>query len=167
MTCYGPAFGGIEGRSMEVRLEVDTDLSDGLRNAILGPVTAFHAAIGHPPDSRPLAIVLRDAGRMGGWPMGRSGSHWLFVEIPMLDEGARGRNFGAGLMQSAEELFMRRDCVGLWLTTFPFQARGSYEKLGYSVFAGSKTHRPTMSGLFMRQRLGTGGTSCRSAGNEP
>lgn len=153
---------------MEVRLEVDTDPSDALRDAILGPLTAFNAANGYPADSRRLAIVLRDEARaiVGGlW--GRTGYDWLFVEFLIVDEDVRGRNFGARLMEAAEKTAVRRGCVGAWLTTFPFQASGFYEKLGYSVFAELESSPADNVRLFMRKRLGTGAKSYRSAGDGP
>jgi GNAT superfamily N-acetyltransferase len=162
---YGLAFADIERRSMEVRLEVDTDPSDELRAAILGPLTAFNAANGYPPDARPLAIVLRDEDRIVGGLWSKTGYDWLFVEFLVVDEGARGRNFGARLMKAAEELAVQRGCVGAWLTTFPFQARGFYEKLGYSVFAELDNSPADNVRLFMRKRLAQ--KSCRSAGDGP
>jgi GNAT superfamily N-acetyltransferase len=151
---------------MKVRLEVDCDPSDELRDAILGPLTAFNAANGYPPDSSRLAIVLRDEARavVGGlW--GRTGYDWLFVEFLVVDQDARGRNFGARLMEAAEELAVQRGCVGAWLTTFPYQAPGFYEKLGYSVFGELENSPVDNVRLFMRKRLGTGSKSCRSAGD--
>jgi GNAT superfamily N-acetyltransferase len=147
---------------MKVRLEVDADPSDELRAAILGPLTAFNAANGYPPDARQLAIVLRNEGGILGGLWGRTGYDWLYVEFLIVDEGARGRNFGARLMDAAEELAVQRGCVGAWLTTFPFQARGFYEKLGYSVFAELENSPADNSRLFMRKSLGRRQNSCRS-----
>jgi len=148
---------------MTVRLEVDPDPSDELRNAILGPLKEFNSFNGYPPDAKPVAIVLRDEvrGIIGGlW--GRTGYAWLFIEFLIVDDALRGRNFGARLMRAAEELAVERECVGAWLTTFPFQARGFYEKLGYSVFAELENSPGDNVRLFMRKRLGTGLWSCQS-----
>ena len=37
-------------------------------------------------------------------------------------------------MQAAEEVARERGCIGMWLDTFSFQARGFYVKPGFTVF---------------------------------
>lgn len=142
--------------SMSIRMEIDADPSDELRKAILGPLTVFNSVHGYPSDAKPLALVLRDgAHEIVGGLWGKTGYAWLFVEFLIVDEGLRGRNFGARLMNAAEELAVQRGCVGAWLTTFPFQARGFYEKLGYSVFAELENSPADNVRLFMRKQLKT------------
>ena len=142
---------------MSIRMEIDADPSDELRKAILGPLTVFNSVHGYPSDARPLALVLRDeADEIVGGLWGKTGYAWLFVEFLIVDESLRGRNFGARLMKAAEELAVQRGCLGAWLTTFPFQARGFYEKLGYSVFAELENSPADNVRLFMRKRLNTG-----------
>ena len=37
-------------------------------------------------------------------------------------------------MNDAEREAIRRGCRGAWLDTYSFQARGFYERLGYTIF---------------------------------
>jgi ribosomal protein S18 acetylase RimI-like enzyme len=39
----------------------------------------------------------------------------------------------------------------VWLDTFSFQARGFYEKLGYTVFGEIENHPPGHSRFFLRK----------------
>jgi GNAT superfamily N-acetyltransferase len=105
------------------------------REAVLALLAEHNEASGYPPDSRPLAVLLRDeSGIVVGGLWGKTGYDWLFVEFLVVPEALRGRGVGARLMEAAEAAAKARGCVGAWLTTFPFQARGFYEKLGYGLF---------------------------------
>ena len=139
---------------MEYRIAVENEPSDELRIRLLDQLGRFNAANGFPPDARTVAVVVRDgADEVIGGLWGKTVYDWLFVEYLILDEALRGRELGARLMRAAEELAIDRGCVGAWLTTFTFQARGFYEKLGYSVFAELDNCPGENVRLFMRKRF--------------
>src|ERR687889_464870 len=118
---------------MSFCVAVEDDPSNDLRQAIVDALGRFNADNGYPPDAQSLAITVRDeADRIVGGLWGKTVYGWLFVEFLILDAEIRGRDLGAQLMTMAEETAAGRGCVGAWLTTFSFQARGFYEKLGYS-----------------------------------
>ena len=48
---------------------------------------------------------------------------------------------------------LSQGCHSVWLDTFEFQARGFYERLGYTCFGELKNY-PAGSRLFMSKRLG-------------
>ena len=54
-------------------------------------------------------------------------------------------------MLEAERLAIVRGCVGAWLTTFTYQARGFYEGLGYEVFGALEQSPADSTRLFMRK----------------
>ena len=58
-------------------------------------------------------------------------------------------------MSTAEKIALDRGCVGSWLTTFPFQARGFYERLGYETFGRLENSPGENIRIFLRKRLGT------------
>ena len=139
---------------MKFELELDKDPSDELRKAILDPLTAFNAENGYPPDAKPLAVVARnDAGEIVGGLWGKTGYGWLSVQFLIVDPSLRERGLGGQLMVAAEDEGRRRGCVGAWLTTFSFQARGFYEKLGYCVFAELEESPGDNIRIFMRKGL--------------
>ena len=59
---------------------------------------------------------------------------WLFVELLWVAESVRKCGYGTRLLRQAEEYAREHGCHAVWLDTFSFQARGFYEKLGYTVF---------------------------------
>jgi len=56
-------------------------------------------------------------------------------------------------MAEAEEEALRRDCRSAWLDTFEFQARGFYERLGYSCFATLPEYPQGYSRYFLQKQL--------------
>jgi GNAT superfamily N-acetyltransferase len=120
---------------MRWRIDIPDSPSAEDREAVLALLAAFNEAEGYKPDSRPLAALVKDeAGSIIGGLWGRTGYGWLFIEFLVVPEALRGRGVSAALMAAAEGMARERGCVGAWLTTFPFQARGFYEKLGYGLF---------------------------------
>lgn len=58
----------------------------------------------------------------------------MYVSVLYVDANCRGKGYGRALMEKAEE---KAKCHGAYmshLSTFDWQARGFYEKLGYEVF---------------------------------
>lgn len=120
---------------MEPRLFIPETPAPEHRDAVLAPLAAFNAANGYPADLEPVAILLQgEDGETVGGLWGKTVYGWLFVEFLAVPEALRGRNLGARLMAEAERIARERGCAGAWLTTFAFQARGFYEKLGYESF---------------------------------
>ena len=87
---------------------------------------------------------------MGGlW--GRTAGTWLFVELLFIPEEMRRNGLGRKMMATAEEEARARACRGVWLDTFSFQARGFYEKLGYSVFGAIENFPPGHARYFLKK----------------
>jgi ribosomal protein S18 acetylase RimI-like enzyme len=51
----------------------------------------------------------------------------------------------------AEAEAVRRKCVGAWLDTYSFQARGFYERLGYTVLGEIADYPPGHTRYFMKK----------------
>lgn len=84
---------------------------------------------------RPLSIMIKNsAGLIIAGMNGSTNWGWLYVRLLWVSKDSRGQNLGTQIMQAAEVEARNRNCHGAWLDTFSFQARGFYEKLGYSVF---------------------------------
>ncbi len=56
-------------------------------------------------------------------------------------------------MAEGEEEALRRGCCSAWLDTFEFQARGFYERLGYSCFATLPEYPKGHSRYFLQKQL--------------
>jgi GNAT superfamily N-acetyltransferase len=132
-----------------------TDVPDeASRNAIVTPLVAYNQARTGRSDYRPLIVMVEDsdAGMVGGlW--GHTAYDWLFVELLAVPESLRGRGLGSELMKRAEDEALGRGCHSAWLDTFQFQARGFYERLGYTCFAELPNYPADSARYFMRKAL--------------
>jgi GNAT superfamily N-acetyltransferase len=108
-----------------------------MRKAIVEPLVEFnHSRIGKPETYRPLAILLSppESDEIVGGLYGVTAFSYLHVDLLFVPESMRGTGIGRKLMMQAEAEAVRRGCHAVSLDTFSFQARGFYERLGYSVF---------------------------------
>jgi GNAT superfamily N-acetyltransferase len=125
-----------------------------MRNAIVGPLVSYNISQAGVDDFRPLALALTagDDGVIGGlW--GRTAFGWLFVELLFVPESLRGQGVGRELMRRAEVEALTRGCHAAWLDTFQFQARGFYERLGYTCFGELDDYPPGFSRYFLKKIL--------------
>src|SRR5262245_67752 len=106
------------------------------RDAILRPLVAYNDSKVGSAALNAFSIFLRDSKSdaiIGGlW--GRSAYNWFVIELLFVPELLRGTGIGSTLIRTAEKQALERECVGVWLDTFSFQALGFYEKLGYEIF---------------------------------
>jgi len=139
---------------MDYTLALTDVADDDTRQAILAPLQAYNAAqVGH-HGGKPLVLTVRDAaGRIVGGLWGFTGFEWLFTQLLVVPEDARGRGLGSELMRRAESEARARGCRGAWLDTFDFQARGFYEKLGYAVFGELDDYPTGHKRFFLRKVL--------------
>jgi GNAT superfamily N-acetyltransferase len=137
------------------RLVVDQDVPDG-RETIHHLLINYNLRNGPPPNFQLLGILLKDdAGRTIGGLWGRSAYEWLFVELLFVPDELRGQGLGSSLMHQAEEIARTRNCIGVWLDTFDFQALPFYQKLGYALFGELKDHPRGISQYWLQRRFDT------------
>jgi GNAT superfamily N-acetyltransferase len=85
--------------------------------------------------------------------LGQTNLGWLFVSALWVDFARRGRGLGTALLEAAETEAMRRDCVGVYLDTYSFQAKPFYERLGYEVFGALAECPPGATKYYLSKRL--------------
>jgi GNAT superfamily N-acetyltransferase len=128
-----------------------------MRKAIVEPLVEFnHSRISKPEIYRPLVILLSNPGsdEIVGGLHGSTSFSYLWVDLLFVPESMRGIGIGRKLMTEAEAEAARRGCRAASLDTFSFQARGFYERLGYSVFGTLKDCPPGHSRFYLTKRLG-------------
>jgi GNAT superfamily N-acetyltransferase len=108
-----------------------------------------------PSEETPLSILIKDdaTGAILGGLTGQSSRDWMFVKLLFVPERLRGQNLGTKLLDQAESIARARHCVGIWLDTFEFQARGFYEKRGYEVFGEIADYPKGFSRFFLQKRF--------------
>ncbi len=116
--------------------------ADEHRQAILDGLARFNLSRAGPGSRQAMCIGIEgDNGTLAGGLYGWTIYDWLFVELLFVPEQLRGQRLGAELLGRAEAEARARGCIGAWLDTFSFQARGFYEKLGYEL-AGTIPDHP-------------------------
>jgi ribosomal protein S18 acetylase RimI-like enzyme len=66
--------------------------------------------------------------------------NWVHVELLYVDEKCRGKYIGTLLIKKVEEYVTENKLVGIHLNTWDWQAKGFYEKIGFTVFGELKGH---------------------------
>lgn len=137
--------------------------SEAHRATILEFLKAYNRTQAPPAAVTPLEILIRDAdGTVLGGLHGASAYDWLIVELVFVPEQLRGQGVGSSLLARAEQAARARGCVGVWLDTFSFQARGFYEQLGYVVFGTIENHPVGGERYFLKKAF-----DCASTGLPP
>lgn len=141
---------------MTVRLKLDPSAADTA--VILDGLVAYNRqASGRPAGWQPFALLLEDPGT--GAPVGGLSGEtlfdWMVIELFHVPEAMRGQGHGRELMQAAETFARERGLIGIWVDTFAFQARGFYEKLGFTVFGTLDDQPPGGARYFLKKRLDT------------
>lgn len=107
--------------------ETIADLGAGLR--------AYNEHFTGPSEFVEYVVTLRDTnGKFLGGVY--CDLYWsaLFIKWVWIDESLRKSGLGTKMIADAEAEGRRRGATMAHLDTFSFQARGFYEKLGYTVF---------------------------------
>jgi GNAT superfamily N-acetyltransferase len=106
-------------------------------------------------DRSDFAVLIRDpetSAVIGGlW--GADDFGWAFIDLLYVPPSLRGQRIGERLMHEAEVIARGRGMIGLWLNTFDFQARGFYEKLGYTAFGSLESEGEAAGQFFLKKRL--------------
>ena len=152
------------GRDLKTNFFIPQTPTNTDRAAILQRLAEFNrqrAAVG---EVGPLAILLNDeVGTTVGGLWGDIIFRWLRIELVFVPETMRGQGVGTELVNRGEELAIARGCVGASLDTYSFQARGFYEKLGYSLVGSIEDCPPGGALHFMKKSLSprsTAGSVC-------
>nr|WP_240164143.1 GNAT family N-acetyltransferase [Pseudomonas allii] len=97
-------------------------------------------------------LIKDDAGATQGGLYAKISGQWLFVELLVVPEVARGQGLGAKLMNKVEALAREKGCQGIWLDTFSFQAPDFYRRLGFSIFGELKDYPVAGYNRFFMQK---------------
>jgi GNAT superfamily N-acetyltransferase len=140
-------------------IEAETPLPEH-RQAVLDRLVAFSDPRAGDRDwpEHPLCLAIRDAeGAVAGGLWGRFYYDWLFIELIFVPEDRRGQDLGSALLAMAEAQARAWGAVGVWLDTFSFQARGFYEKRGFTVFGEIADYPAPHRRFFLSKRLDPAG----------
>ena len=137
------------------RIVVDDNPDPKDRESIFKLLVKYNDSKVEAPDLSSAAILLRDPDhdRVIGGLWAQCVYDWPLVELLFVPETLRGSGLGSALIREAEAVAVKRDCIGIWLDTYSFQARGFYEKLGYEIFGRLENFPKGETRYFLRKKL--------------
>lgn len=139
---------------MTLRIERVINPSSDDREAILVPLRAYNASKAASPPPENIALLIRDDNdEIVGGVYARLFYQWLFIDLLAVPEQARGQGMGTQLMQMAEDLAREKECVGVLLETFEFQAPEFYRKCGFVEVGHINDYPPGHKHFFFQKRL--------------
>lgn len=97
-------------------------------------------------------LAFDDDGLIGG-AIGYVAYNWYFLDLLYVDEEYRGQDIGTNLIKQIEAFAKEENLTGVRMETWDFQARGFYEKNGYTVFAEIKDCPPGTIDYFLKKEI--------------
>jgi len=97
----------------------------------------------------PLALWLRQRGRVLGGAYGDTHYGWLYLKSFRVHEEVRGEGWGSRLIELFEAEGIARGCRGAWVDTYGFQAPTFYERAGYQEFGRLEQFPPGSARHFL------------------
>lgn len=127
-----------------------------INQVIRGLVAHNKASHLAPVEYMPVGIFTTDqsTGKITGGLTGHAGYDWFFIQYLHLPAALRGQGIGTQLVRRLETWANDRGLIGLWVDTFEFQAKGFYEKQGFSVFGTLEDHPVGSRRYFLQKRFG-------------
>jgi GNAT superfamily N-acetyltransferase len=122
---------------------------------VVAGLSAFNVAHSGDAGWEAVTVFLRDAvdDRVVGGLLGEIRWRWLYVSKLWVSEAHRGGGAGTRLMAAAESRARERDCIGVYLDTFEYQARPFYERLGFEVYGTLEGFPPGFRQYYLAKRL--------------
>ncbi|GHD66560.1 GNAT family N-acetyltransferase [Jeongeupia chitinilytica] len=138
--------------------EVELLGGDAHRQAVADEIAttlrAFNEAVLGAYSFTPASAVIRDdEGRLIAGATGYYGLDCLTVENVWVDDSRRHQGLGGRVMQALEDHARAAGIRLARLETASFQARGFYEKQGYTVFGELDDYPPGHRYFFMKKSL--------------
>ena len=136
-----------------MRASIETvEPTDAARQSISVPLVAFNESVVGSQGYAPFAILIRDAenGTAVGGLWAEFLNDWLHVDLLFVPESLRRSGVGTKIMRAAEALATEKQCVGIWLDTYSFQAPGFYG------IGRLPDHPRGHDRVFLRKLLGNG-----------
>ena len=116
----------------------------------------FNRAVIGDPHEIQLGIFVRDtSGRVVGGLLGHLKWKWVYVAKLWLPDELRGHGVGTRIMREIERYARSRECHGIYLDTFEYQALPFYEKLGYEQFGVLEGYPPGYRQFHLRKTIRT------------
>jgi ribosomal protein S18 acetylase RimI-like enzyme len=142
-----------------VRISIETDAAAETRKTVESGLYAYNDQFAGPMENSILTIGARNTENtiIGGLIANlQPGWKWMTIHRLWIDEAYRRAGIGRRLLEAAEEEARKSGCLHVAVDTMEFQARGFYEKLGYSVYAVQEDYPAGHRKFLLRKTFAAG-----------
>lgn len=137
---------------------VELDEQHPASAVLAGKLMQFNESRARAYDFVALRLAIFDArGNLSAGLLGATGWSWLNIDILFVESTKRQSGLGRDLVRRALEISRQPGCIGAMLDTFDFQARGFYEKQGFTVFGELANMPPGHTRYWMRREIAAAG----------
>lgn len=105
------------------------------------------------PNTKNSNFLAFDNDKLIGGAIGFVQYNWYFLDLLYVDEEYRGQDVGTNLIKQIEEFAEKENLTGVRMGTWDFQARGFYEKNGYTVYGEIKDCPPGTVEYYLKKEL--------------
>lgn len=106
-----------------------------------------------PSKTKYYKFAVYDDQKLIGGAVGIIRFGWYFLEDLWIDENYRKNNIGTKIIKMIEECAKKNKALGVRMNTWSFQARGFYEKMGYTVYATFEDCPPGTIDYYLKKRF--------------
>lgn len=78
---------------------------------------------------------------------------WMYIQYLWVSPLKTGKGLGKELMLKAEAFAREKNCVGIHVDTFSYQAPEFYKALGFSEFGRLENYPDTATRIYLQKRL--------------
>jgi GNAT superfamily N-acetyltransferase len=127
---------------------------DSVWNAVGGGIRDYNRQQAGDGQDKLLCFTLSaPGGEVAGGIIGETHWDWFYINLLWVRDDLRGRGYGHGLLEAAEQEARQRGAKHAYLDTFSFQAPGFYEKNGYRVFGELRDFPPGHQRFYLLKEL--------------
>ena len=125
-------------------------LDDDLTKLIVKGFEAQSLKKGIDTNYNPFAFVAKEGADVLGICYGNTAFDEIYIDTLIITEGHRNKKIGTKLINEVEMYFRNKGYLQINLSTMGFQAKGFYEKMGYTL-EYTRVHKsnPKLTRYFM------------------
>lgn len=104
-------------------------------------------------DTKIYNIAIYEEKELIGGAIGFIRYDWYFLEKLWIKEEYRRKGIGTKIINEIEKIAKENNALGVRMETWSFQARGFYEKMGYTVYAIFEDCPPGTIDYFLKKKF--------------
>jgi GNAT superfamily N-acetyltransferase len=104
-------------------------------------------------DVRPFIVAAKIGDEIVGGAQCSSVWDWMHVKLLWVSPPQRGQDLGSRIIQQIEQEAKKRNCIGIHVDTYSFQAKDFYLKLGYQIFGVVEDHPKGHQRYYLQKKL--------------